>query len=80
MVGERAGIKMSVAMGCSQQCSLLAMTVQEMGYRPLTCGPLDLTDTLKTMQNLGLTVTDELRIPLTLPEGRRCLLYRFGIE
>jgi glutamate dehydrogenase len=42
--------------------------------------PLDLTDTLKTMQNLGLTVTDELRIPLTLPEGRRCLLYRFGIE
>jgi glutamate dehydrogenase len=32
------------------------------------------------MQNLGLTVTDELRIPLTLPEGRRCLLYRFSIE
>ena len=42
--------------------------------------PLDLTDILKTMQNLGLTVTDELRIPLTLPSGRRCLLYRFGIE
>ena len=41
---------------------------------------LDLTDILKTMQNLGLTVTDELRIPLTLPGGRRCLLYRFGIE
>ncbi len=41
---------------------------------------LDLTDILKTMQNLGLTVTDELRIPLTLPEGRRCLLYRFGVE
>ena len=32
------------------------------------------------MQNLGLTVTEELRIPLTLPGGRRCLLYRFGIE
>ena len=42
--------------------------------------PLDLTNILKTMQNLGLTVTDELRIPLTLPEGRRCLLYRFGIQ
>ena len=41
---------------------------------------LDLTDILKTMQNIGLTVTDELRIPLTLPGGRRCLLYRFGIE
>ncbi|MFI5168922.1 MAG: NAD-glutamate dehydrogenase domain-containing protein [Vicinamibacterales bacterium] len=45
-----------------------------------TVRSLDLTDILKTMQNLGLTVTDELRIPLTLPEGRRCLLYRFSIE
>ena len=44
-----------------------------------TVRSLDLTDILKTMQNLGLTVTDELRIPLTLPGGRRCLLYRFGI-
>jgi glutamate dehydrogenase len=41
---------------------------------------LDLTNTLKTMQNLGLTVTEELRIPLTLPEGRRCFLYRFDVE
>ena len=41
---------------------------------------LDLTDILKTLQNLGLTVTDELRIPLTLPEGRRCFLYRFDVE
>jgi glutamate dehydrogenase len=41
---------------------------------------LDLTDILKTLQNLGLTVTEELRIPLTLPEGRRCFLYRFDVE
>jgi len=41
---------------------------------------LDLTDILKTMQNLGLTVTEEIRIPLTLPEGRRCFLYRFEVE
>ncbi|MFN8091444.1 MAG: NAD-glutamate dehydrogenase [Vicinamibacteria bacterium] len=41
---------------------------------------LDLTDILKTMQNLGLAVTEELRIPITLPEGRRCFLYRFEIE
>jgi glutamate dehydrogenase len=41
---------------------------------------LDLTDILKTMQNLGLTVTEELRIPLTLPEGRHCFLYRFDVE
>jgi glutamate dehydrogenase len=41
---------------------------------------LDLTDILKTLQNLGLTVTEELGIPLTLPEGRHCLLYRFAVE
>ena len=41
---------------------------------------LDLTDILKTMQNLGLTVVEELRIPLDLPDGRRCLLYRFQVE
>jgi glutamate dehydrogenase len=41
---------------------------------------LDLTDILKTLQNLGLRVTEELRIPLTLPEGRRCFLYRFDVE
>jgi glutamate dehydrogenase len=41
---------------------------------------LDLTDILKTMQNLGLTVIEEMCIPLTLPGGRRCLLHRFGVE
>jgi glutamate dehydrogenase len=41
---------------------------------------LDLTDILKTLQNLGLRVTEELRIPLTLPEGRHCFLYRFDVE
>ncbi len=46
----------------------------------LSVRSLDLTDILKTMQNLGLTVTEELRIPLALPEGRRCFLYRFEVE
>jgi len=41
---------------------------------------LDLTDILKTMQNLGLTVVEELCIPLDLPDGRRCLIYRFQVE
>ncbi|MCG6927519.1 MAG: NAD-glutamate dehydrogenase, partial [Acidobacteria bacterium] len=41
---------------------------------------LDLTDILKTMQNLGLTVVEEICIPLHLPDGRRCLLYRFEVE
>jgi len=41
---------------------------------------LGLTDTLRTLQNLGLTVTEELRIPLTLPEGRKGLLYRLELQ
>jgi glutamate dehydrogenase len=42
--------------------------------------PLGLTETLRTLQHLGLTVTEELRVPLTLPEGRKGYLYRFEIE
>src|SRR5271169_4734181 len=42
--------------------------------------PLGLTNTLRTLQNLGLSVTDELQIPLDLPDARRGFLYRFGIE
>ncbi len=42
--------------------------------------PLALTETLRTLQNLGLTVTEELRIPLALPEGRRGYIYRFEVE
>ncbi len=41
---------------------------------------LGLTDTLRTLQNLGLAVTEELTIPLTLPEGRRGFLYRLEVE
>jgi glutamate dehydrogenase len=41
---------------------------------------LALTETLRTLQNLGLTVTEELRVPLLLPEGRRGFLYRFETE
>ncbi len=41
---------------------------------------LGLTDILRTLQNLGLTVTEELRIPISLPEGRKCFLYRFELE
>jgi glutamate dehydrogenase len=41
---------------------------------------LALTETLKTLQNLGLTATEELRVPLALPDGRRGFLYRFETE
>jgi len=42
--------------------------------------PLGLTETLRTLAYLGLTVTEELRVPLLLPEGKRGFLYRFDIE
>ena len=41
---------------------------------------LGLTDILKTLQHLGLTVTEELRAPLTLPDDRHCFLYRFELD
>ena len=41
---------------------------------------LGLTDTLKTLDNLRLEVTDEIRIPLELPEDRKCYLYRFEVH
>ncbi len=41
---------------------------------------LGLTSTLRTLQNLGLSVTEEMRVPLLLPEGRKCYLYRLEIQ
>jgi glutamate dehydrogenase len=41
---------------------------------------LVLTDALRVLTNLGLQVTEDLRMPVTLPEGRKCVLYRFEIQ
>ena len=41
---------------------------------------LGLTETLKTLENFGLEVTDEIRIPLLLPEDRQCFLYRYEVR
>jgi glutamate dehydrogenase len=41
---------------------------------------LALTSTLRMLTNLGLIVTEDLRVPIALPDGRRCLLYRFEVE
>jgi glutamate dehydrogenase len=41
--------------------------------------PLVLTESLRLLQNLGLDVTDDLRIPISLPDGRRCMLNRFEV-
>jgi glutamate dehydrogenase len=42
--------------------------------------PMGLTETLRMLQNLGLTVRDEMSLPLVLPEGRRCVLARLRVE
>ncbi len=42
--------------------------------------PLGLTDTLRTLQNLGLEVVDEMRLPLVLPGSRTAYLYRFDVS
>jgi glutamate dehydrogenase len=62
------------------EAAVVAKTAETASLQLCTVRALDLTDILKTLQNLGLTVTEELRIPLTLPEGRRCFLYRFDVE
>jgi glutamate dehydrogenase len=41
---------------------------------------LGLTETLRTLANLGLEVTDDLRLPLGLPGGRRAFLFRVELR
>ena len=41
---------------------------------------LELTGTLRMLGNLGLTVTDELRVPVLLPEGHRAVIYRLEVD
>ena len=62
----------------------------ELGVRPDTAegltlkvfspSPMSLTDTLRTLQNFGLKVMEEVNIPLLLPEGQRAWLERLRIE
>ncbi|HVR71428.1 MAG TPA: NAD-glutamate dehydrogenase domain-containing protein [Vicinamibacteria bacterium] len=42
--------------------------------------PLALAATLRTLQNLGLVATDDMRIPIRLPDGRRAEVFRFEVE
>ncbi len=59
---------------------VIARTSEVVTLKLYATKPLALTETLKTLLNLGLTATEELRVPLVLPEGRRGYLYRFEIE
>jgi glutamate dehydrogenase len=46
----------------------------------LSPSPMSLTDMLRTLQNFGLKVEEEVNIPLVLPEGKRAWLERLRIE
>jgi glutamate dehydrogenase len=46
----------------------------------LSPGPLSLTDTLRTLQNFGLKVVEEINIPLVLPDEKRAWLERLRID
>jgi glutamate dehydrogenase len=62
------------------ELGLVPRTAEVVTLKLYSPRPLGLTDTLRTLQNLGLTVTQELRIPLVLPEGRKGWLYRLEVE
>ncbi|MFI5007816.1 MAG: NAD-glutamate dehydrogenase domain-containing protein, partial [Solirubrobacterales bacterium] len=59
---------------------VIPRTAETVALNMYSVRALGLTDILRTLQNLGLTVTEELRIPIALPEGRKCFLYRFELE
>ena len=59
---------------------ILPRTAETAALNLYSVRSLGLTDILRTLQNLGLTVTEELRVPLTLPEHRKAFLYRFEVE
>jgi glutamate dehydrogenase len=62
------------------ELGLLPATAETLVLKLFSPRPLGLTDTLRTLQNLGLTVQEEVNIPLLLPEGRRAWLERLRIE
>ncbi len=59
---------------------ILAETADTLTLKLFSPSPLGLTDTLRTLQNLGLMVREEMSLPLTLPDHRRCYLSRLRIE
>jgi glutamate dehydrogenase len=59
---------------------VIPRTAETITLKLYSASPLGLTETLRTLQNLGLSVTEELRMPLALPEGRRAFLYRLEVE
>ena len=59
---------------------LLPGTAETLTLKIVSPRAMGLTDLLRTLQNLGLTVDEEINIPLQLPDGRRAWLERLKIS
>jgi NAD-specific glutamate dehydrogenase len=59
---------------------IVPRTAEAVALKLYSTQSLPLTQILRTLQNLGLAVTEEMRIPLVLPDGRKAVLYRFEVE
>ncbi|MCK6681269.1 MAG: NAD-glutamate dehydrogenase [Thermoanaerobaculia bacterium] len=62
------------------ELGLLPDTPETAVLKLITAHPLALTETLRTIQNLGLKVVEEMRIPLLLPESKKAWLERLKVE
>jgi glutamate dehydrogenase len=62
------------------EISVIPRTLDAVTLKLYSPRPLGLTETLRTLQNLKLSVVNELSIPLTLPDGRKGWLARLQIE
>ncbi len=62
------------------ELGVLPETAETAVLKLLTPQPAGLTASLRTLQNLGLTVVEEMNIPLVLPEGKKAWLERFKVE
>ena len=59
---------------------VLPETAEQVCIKLFAPKPLGLTETLRTLQNLGLPVVEELALPLILPEGRTGFMERLRIQ
>jgi glutamate dehydrogenase len=55
-------------------------TAERLLLKVFSPSPMSLTDMLRTLQNFGLRVVEEVNIPLLLPEDKRAWLERLRIE
>ncbi len=62
------------------EVQIVPRTSETLTLRLYSVHGLGLTETLRTLQNLGILVTDEMRIPLLLPGSRHCYLYRLEVS